>query len=111
AFAPIWLRSTGPPGAGPGRWVDRAMRTPLHRSQTGHVPGARLAEQAGIARISNASNLDSRFRYPTRLVGLDWIMSASGFAFSALIASRRTRLVRGGMPRSPALVLACVSCR
>jgi len=39
--------------------------------------------------------LGSLFRYHTRLAGLDWIMSAFGFAFSALIASRRTRLVRG----------------
>jgi hypothetical protein len=67
------------------------MRTPLHRSQTGDVPGARLGEQAGIARISNASNLGSRFRYPTRLVGLDWIMSAFGFAFR-----RRSRLAEQG---------------
>jgi hypothetical protein len=68
---------------------------PRCTSQTGHVPGARRAEQAGIARISNASNLGSLFRYHTRLAALDWIMSAFGFAFSALIASRRTRLVRG----------------
>jgi hypothetical protein len=38
--------------------------------------------------------LGSLFRYHTRLAALDWIMSAFGFAFSALIASRRTRLVR-----------------
>jgi hypothetical protein len=57
-----------------------AKRTPLHRSQTKRVPGARLAEQAGIARIRNASNLGSRFRYHTRLSALDWIMSAFGFA-------------------------------
>src|SRR6476661_6363018 len=37
----------------------------------GHVSGARLAEQAGIARISNASNLGSRFRHDTRLTALD----------------------------------------
>jgi hypothetical protein len=61
------------------------MRTPLHRSQMGHVPGARLAEQAGIARISNASNLGKRFRDSTRLAALDWIMSEFGFAFSASI--------------------------
>jgi hypothetical protein len=28
----------------------------LHRSEPEHVPGARLAEQAGIARIRNAQN-------------------------------------------------------
>jgi hypothetical protein len=53
------------------------MRTPLHRSQTGHVSGVPLAEQAGIARISNASNLGSRFRH-TRLTALDKRASFSG---------------------------------
>jgi hypothetical protein len=32
--------------------------------------------------------LGSLFRYHTRLAALDWIMSAFGFAFSALIAPR-----------------------
>jgi hypothetical protein len=39
----------------------------LHRSQTKRVPGARPAEQAGIPRISNASNLGSRSCYYTGL--------------------------------------------
>ena len=91
AFAPIWLRSTGPPGAGPGRWVDRAKRTPLYRSQTGHVPGARRAEQAGIARISNASNLGSGFRYHTHLR-----RSTGSYRHSVSPFRRRSRLAEQG---------------